>query len=108
MNKKLIVLALTLLCVSAFPYKAYAADEPEHGISLEVGADLVSSYLWRGYNLGGLSIQPSVCTIGGLWPVLLHTGDPCRIQRFASDLYPVEPAEPEDERLRCSRFGNCT
>ena len=60
MNKKLIVLALTLLCVSAFPYKAYAADEPEHGISLEVGADLVSSYLWRGYNLGGLSIQPSV------------------------------------------------
>lgn len=60
MNKKLIVLALTLLCVSAFPYKACAADEPEHGISLEVGADLVSSYLWRGYNLGGLSIQPSV------------------------------------------------
>ena len=60
MNKKLVILALTLLCVSAFPYKAYAADEPEHGISLEVGADLVSSYLWRGYNLGGLSIQPSV------------------------------------------------
>ena len=61
MNKKLFIWALTLLCVSAFPYKVYAAnEEPEHGISLEVGADLVSSYLWRGYNVGGLSIQPSV------------------------------------------------
>ena len=62
MNKRLIILALTLLCVSAFPYKIYADDETkkDYGISLEVGADLVSSYLWRGYNLGGLSIQPSV------------------------------------------------
>lgn len=62
MNKKLIVLALTLLCVSAFPYKVYADDDTkkEYGISLEVGADLVSSYLWRGYHVGGLSIQPSV------------------------------------------------
>ena len=60
MIKKLIVLALTLFCVSAIPCNVYAEDNDGRGISLEVGADLVSSYLWRGYNLGGLSIQPSV------------------------------------------------
>lgn len=64
MRKKLISLALALVCVSAFPYKAYATDKQssgkEIGLTLEVGADLVSSYLWRGQNLGGISIQPSV------------------------------------------------
>lgn len=60
MIKKLIVLALTLFCVSAVSHNVYADDNDGRGISLEVGADLVSSYLWRGYNLGGLSIQPSV------------------------------------------------
>lgn len=60
MIKKLIVLALTLICVSAVSHNVYADDNDGRGISLEVGADLVSSYLWRGYNLGGLSIQPSV------------------------------------------------
>ena len=59
MNKKLLVLALALIGVGAFSYQAKAEDDAK-GISLEVGADIVSSYLWRGYNLGGLSIQPSV------------------------------------------------
>lgn len=64
MKKKLILLALALVCASAFVYKAYAknVDTPsrEIGLSVEVGADVVSSYLWRGQNLGGLAIQPSI------------------------------------------------
>ena len=59
MNKKILVLALALIGVGAFSYQA-KADDGTKGISLEVGADVVSGYLWRGYNLGGLSIQPSV------------------------------------------------
>lgn len=64
MTKKLILLALALVCASAFVYKTYAknVDTPsrEIGLSVEVGADVVSSYLWRGQNLGGLAIQPSI------------------------------------------------
>ena len=59
MNKKILVLALALIGVGAFSYQAKAEDG-SIGLSLEVGADLVSNYLWRGQNLGGVSIQPSV------------------------------------------------
>ena len=59
MNKKLFILALALVGVSAFSFQT-KAEESAKGISLEVGADIVSSYLWRGMNLGGLSVQPSV------------------------------------------------
>ena len=56
-----LLLTLALIGASVLPINAFADDTKQyHGISLEVGADLVSSYLWRGYNLGGLSIQPSV------------------------------------------------
>lgn len=63
MKKTLLILALTLLGVSACPYQAYAEDKKEFGelgLTFEVGADLVSSYLWRGQNIGGMSIQPMV------------------------------------------------
>ena len=70
MNKTLLILALTLIGVSACPHKAYAEDKEdkdekkeikkELGLTLDVGVDVTSSYLWRGYNLGGISIQPSV------------------------------------------------
>lgn len=63
MKKTLLILALTLLGVSACPYQAYAEDKKEYGelgLTFEVGADLVSSYLWRGQNIGGMSIQPMV------------------------------------------------
>lgn len=33
----------------------YAGD----GVELEIGADIVSSYVWRGQDCGGFSIQPS-------------------------------------------------
>lgn len=65
MKKKLLVLALALICVSACPYQIYAEDsstetKKDLELSLEVGADIVTSYLWRGQNLGGLSFQPSL------------------------------------------------
>ena len=56
------VLALTLIGVSACPYLAYADEDTKEsiGLTVDIGADLVSSYLWRGQNLGGMSLQPSV------------------------------------------------
>ena len=59
MNKKLFILALALVGVSAFSFQT-KAEESAKGISLEVGADIVSSFLWRGMNLGGPSVQPSI------------------------------------------------
>lgn len=62
MKKTLLILALTLLGVSACPFRAYAEDREyeELGLTFEVGADWVSSYLWRGQNVGGMAIQPMV------------------------------------------------
>lgn len=34
------------------------AEEPEKAVTLSVGADLVSSYVWRGQECAGVSIQP--------------------------------------------------
>lgn len=59
MKKSIIILALMLIGVSAFSFKA-SAEEKESNFTFEVGADVVSNYLWRGQNLGGLSIQPSI------------------------------------------------
>lgn len=64
MKKSSLVIALVLIGAGAFPCQVAAATrDKELGLSLEAGADVVSSYLWRGQNLGGLSIQPSV-TLG--------------------------------------------
>lgn len=51
---KLGVIAITLLSMT-MPFKAKAQDKVE----ASVGADLVSRYIWRGQDLGGVSIQPS-------------------------------------------------
>ena len=51
---KLGVIAMTLLSMT-MPFKAKAQDKVE----ASVGADLVSGYIWRGQDLGGVSIQPS-------------------------------------------------
>lgn len=40
----------------AFPAMSVAQDEVE----ASVGADLVSGYIWRGQDLGGVSVQPSL------------------------------------------------
>lgn len=52
---KLGVIAIGLLSM-AMPFTAKAQDKVE----ASVGADLVSGYIWRGQDLGGVSLQPSL------------------------------------------------
>lgn len=55
MNKKLRASAIALL-IALVSSNMMAQDKLE----ASVGADLVSGYIWRGQNLGGVSIQPSL------------------------------------------------
>ena len=55
-NKKLGVIIVALLLTGLVPSAMRAQDKVE----ASVGADLVSGYIWRGQNLGGVSIQPSL------------------------------------------------
>lgn len=57
MNKYLTISAVALMgmCVSVPAY----AEDPEPAVSMSVGADVVSAYLWRGQECGGFSVQPS-------------------------------------------------
>ena len=104
MKKTLLVLALALIGVSACPYQAYAKDKEEGakkelGITFEVGADVVSSYLWRGYNLGGISIQPSA-TFG--WKGLYV----CGWANIGADNWTFEDLNPElDITIGYDNFG---
>lgn len=54
-NTKLGMIAMVLLSMT-LPFMAKAQDKVE----ASVGADLVSGYIWRGQDLGGVSLQPSV------------------------------------------------
>lgn len=45
-----------MLLAGTLPYMAAAQDKVE----ASVGADLVSSYIWRGQDLGGVSLQPAM------------------------------------------------
>ncbi len=51
---KLGIMAMALLSMG-LPFTAKAQDKVE----ASVGADLVSGYIWRGQDLGGVSLQPS-------------------------------------------------
>lgn len=53
-NVKLGVIAIALLS-AAMPFTTKAQDKVE----ASVGADIVSGYIWRGQDLGGVSLQPS-------------------------------------------------
>ena len=53
-NVKLGVIAIALLS-AVMPFTAKAQDKVE----ASVGADIVSGYIWRGQDLGGVSLQPS-------------------------------------------------
>ena len=39
---------------------AYAEESAESAVEVNVGADLVSSYIWRGTDCGSASIQPAL------------------------------------------------
>ena len=47
-------MALTTLCLG----NKVKAEEPEKAVTLEIKADVVSSYVWRGMDCAGFSIQP--------------------------------------------------
>ena len=55
-NKKWGVIIVALLLTGFAPSAMLAQDKVE----ASVGADLVSGYIWRGQDLGGVSIQPSL------------------------------------------------
>ena len=56
MKKNLKKWALLLMTAIALPVATMAQDKVEFG----VGADVVSKYIWRGQDLGGVSVQPSL------------------------------------------------
>ena len=56
MKKNLKKWVLLLMAAIALPVSSMAQDKVEFG----VGADVVSKYIWRGTDLGGPSIQPSL------------------------------------------------
>lgn len=56
MKKRNVLIGLTALLLAALPLHSQAQDKVE----ASVGADIVSAYLWRGQDLGGVSIQPSI------------------------------------------------
>lgn len=55
MNKKNRIIAAVLLGMSV-PFNMMAQEKLE----VSIGADLVSGYIWRGQDLGNVSIQPSL------------------------------------------------
>ena len=56
MKKNLKKWVLLLITAIALPVSSMAQDKVEFG----VGADVVSKYIWRGTDLGGPSVQPSL------------------------------------------------
>ena len=56
MKKNLKKWVLLLMTAFALPATSMAQDKVE----ASVGADVVSKYIWRGQDLGGVSVQPSV------------------------------------------------
>ena len=56
MKKNLKKWVLLLMTAIALPVSSLAQDKVEFG----VGADVVSKYIWRGTDLGGPSVQPSL------------------------------------------------
>jgi hypothetical protein len=54
MKKRLSLFGVAAILL--FPFKVSAQDK----VVVSTGADLVSGYYWRGQNLGGVSIQPTI------------------------------------------------
>ena len=62
--KRMMMVALAALMFPAFGW----AQEEEKDVYVELETDVVSSYIWNGQDLGGMSLQPSL-TVGwkDLW-----------------------------------------
>ena len=56
MERLLVKMTMMLSVVTASSVSVYAQDKVE----AKIAADLVSGYVWRGQDLGNVSIQPSV------------------------------------------------
>ena len=82
-NNKLGVITVALLLSGLVPSTMMAQDKVE----ASVGADLVSGYIWRGQNLGGVSVPGFGCRILQL-PVFYMRGG----------------LEVLSKELRCSNF----
>lgn len=57
MGSKTLFITLASLMVAVMPVSA-EEPESENKVSASLSADLVSSYIWRGQDMGGVSIQP--------------------------------------------------
>ena len=55
MKTRIVKLGVIALLSTVMPFTTKAQDKVE----ASVGADIVSSYIWRGQDLGGVSLQPS-------------------------------------------------
>ena len=53
--KRMQLTGIALLLMTGIPVISMAQDKVE----ADIGADLVSGYIWRGQDLGNVSIQPS-------------------------------------------------
>ncbi|MDR1227260.1 MAG: hypothetical protein LBK47_10255 [Prevotellaceae bacterium] len=60
MKKQLMKICAVALCTLPCGAWAQESAEKEGGVSFSVGADVVSSYVWRGAYQSGLAIQPSL------------------------------------------------
>lgn len=58
MKKKMMVLLLAMGLTAVLPMSKVFAQETK--VTASIGADLVSSYIWRGMDCGGVSIQPGI------------------------------------------------
>jgi len=82
MKKKITLIVFTLLAICTLNVKAQS--------SWSTGADLVSSYIWRGSQAGALSIQPTVKYTDGIFSIGawgsgdLTTGAPQEADLFAT------------------------
>jgi len=99
--KKVLTFA-ALACAGMSVATPAMAEESEKAVSLELGADVVSSYIWRGQNLGAFSVQPSVTVTFnkanvslGAWASaeLFSTGASVNMREFDLSLSwsPIEP-----------------
>ena len=55
MKTRIVKLGVIALLSTVMPFTTKAQDKVE----ASVGADIVSGYIWRGQDLGGVSLQPS-------------------------------------------------